>query len=64
MFQYVGIVRLGPISIVDLSNWHVNTTNEKFTFLALLLVWHVNITNLSSMHNVLIMQVLISCVFH
>ncbi len=52
----MGIVRLGPISIVDLSNWHVNIANEKFTFLVLLLVWHVNITNLSSVHNVLIMH--------
>ncbi len=42
----MGIIGLGPISIVDLSNWHVN------------------ITNLGSMHHVLIMQVLISCVFH
>ncbi len=55
---------LGPMSIVDLSNWHVDIVSRTFTFLALLLVWHVNITNLGSMHNVLIMQVLISYVFH
>ncbi len=60
----MGIVGLGPMSIVNLSNWHVNIANEKFTFLMLLLVWHVNISNLGYTHNVLIMQILISCVFH
>ncbi len=60
----MGIVGLGPMSIVDLSNWHVNIANENFTFLLLLLVWHVDITNLGYMHNVPIMQILISCVFH
>jgi hypothetical protein len=60
----VGIVGLGPMSIVDLNNWHVDIVSGTFTFLVLLLVWHVSIANLGSMHNVLIMQVLISCVFH
>jgi hypothetical protein len=76
----VGIARLVPMSSVRLTlvcgycrvesyvhcgfkyltcsycNWNIH--------IMLLLVWHVNITNLGSMHNVLIMQVLISCVFH
>jgi hypothetical protein len=60
----MGIVGLSPMSIVDLSIWHVDIANGTYTFLVLLLVWHVNITNLGSMHNVSIMQVLISCVFH
>jgi hypothetical protein len=49
---------------VDLNNWHVDIVSGRFKFLVLLLIWHVNIANLGSMHNVLIMQVLISCVFH
>jgi hypothetical protein len=52
------------MSIVDLSDWHVDIASETFKFLVLLLVWHVSITNLGSMHNVLIIQILISCVFH
>jgi hypothetical protein len=60
----VGIVGLGAKSNVNLSNWHVDTASGTFTFLVLLLVWHVSIVNLSSMHSVLIMQVLISYVFH
>jgi hypothetical protein len=60
----VGIVGLGPKSNVDLNNWHVNIASGTFTFLMLLLVWHVSIANLSSMHSVLIMQVLSSYVFH
>jgi hypothetical protein len=35
---YVGIVGLGPMSIVDLSNWHVDIISGTFTFLMLLLV--------------------------
>jgi len=58
------IARLGPTSNVDLNNWHVDISSGRFLFLVLLLIWHVNIANLGSMHNVLIMQVLISCVFH
>jgi hypothetical protein len=50
--------------LVLLLIWHVDIASEKFKFLVLLLIWHVNIANLGSMHNVLIMQVLISCVFH
>ncbi len=60
----MSITRLGPMSTLELSNWHVDIVSKTFTFLVLLLVWHVSITNLGSMHNVLIMQVLISCVFH
>jgi hypothetical protein len=60
----VGIVGLGPKSNVDLSNWHVDIASGTFTFLVLLLVWHVSIANLSSMHSVLIMQVLTNYVFH
>jgi hypothetical protein len=52
------------MSIVDLNNWHVDIVSETFTFLVLLLVWHVKITNLGSMHNILIMQILMSSVFH
>ncbi len=52
------------MSIVDLSNWHLDIVNKTFTFSVLLSIWHVNITNLGSMHNVLIMQILISYVFH
>jgi hypothetical protein len=52
------------MSIVHLSNWHINIVSRTFTLLVLLLIWHVSIINLGSIHNVLIMQVLISCVFH
>jgi hypothetical protein len=52
------------MSIVHLNNWHVNIESRTITLLMLLLVWHVSIINLGSMHNVMIMQVLISCVFH
>jgi len=37
------------MSIMDLSNWHVDIVNRTFTFLILLLVWHVSITNVGSM---------------
>jgi hypothetical protein len=57
----VGIVGLDPMSIVNLSIWHVNIASGTFTFLVLLLVWHGNFSNLGSMHNVLTMQVSISC---
>jgi len=50
----VGIVRLDPMSIVNLSNWHVKIASATFTFLLLLLVWHVSFSNLGSLHNVLI----------
>jgi hypothetical protein len=58
------ITRLGPMSNVDLNNWHVDFASGRSKFLMVLLIWHVNIANLGSMHNVLIMQVMISCVFH
>ncbi len=35
---YVSIIGLGPMSILDLSNWHVNIVNKTFTYLVLLLV--------------------------
>ncbi len=57
----MGIVGLGPMSIVNLNNWHVNIVSGTFTFLVLLLVWHVSFSNLGSMYNVLIIQVSISC---
>ncbi len=60
----MSIIGLGPMSILDLNNWHVDIVSKTFTFLMLLLVWHVSITNLGSIHNVLIMQILISYVFH
>ncbi len=34
----MGIVGLGPMSIVDLSNWHVDIASGIFTFLVLLLI--------------------------
>jgi hypothetical protein len=60
----VGIVRLGPMSNVDLNNWHVDIASGTFTFLMLLIIWHVSIANLGSTHSVLIMQELTNCVFH
>jgi hypothetical protein len=52
---YVGIVGFGPMSNVDLNNWHVDIASVRFIFLMLLLVWHVSIANVNSMHSVLIM---------
>jgi hypothetical protein len=51
----VGIVGLGPMSNVDLSNWHVDIASGTFIFLVLLLVWNVSIANVNSMHSLLIM---------
>jgi hypothetical protein len=33
----VSITRLGPMSILDLNNWHVNIVNKTFTFFSVVI---------------------------